>query len=451
MADALPLVAANGKALALRILDATMAAIDVRHAMLARIGLEGQTLVAGSESIDLAKPPRLIAVGKAANRMAATLDEVLGGRIESGLVVSPSVPPQILSHFRYFQGGHPYPNAGSLGGAEAAIELLTGLTESDTVIYLISGGGSALFEKPFDPQITLSDLIELNRLLVGCGLPIEQINVIRKHLSSVKGGRLAARAYPARQLTIYISDVPDNMPSMVASGPTMPDKSTAEQCYTLVKKHALTPKLPASIRKHFEAHSLEETPKPGDPRFARSRYYRLLSNQDALEAAKTAAEDLGFAAEIDVGNWDAHYRQVVDESMDRLDAARKRNPGKAFCLIQGGEVISPVMGNGMAVATRPLRFMRPTRSPRRSAPCSVPEPTAATATAPRAEPWLTARPWRARATWALMRRNISRPAIPITSSPPLGIPLKRATPTTMFETCGIGWTLSEQQGKRQRS
>jgi len=347
MADALPLVAANGKALALRILDATMAAIDVRHAMLARIGLEGQTLVAGSESIDLAKPPRLIAVGKAANRMAATLDEVLGGRIESGLVVSPSVPPQILSHFRYFQGGHPYPNAGSLGGAEAAIELLTGLTESDTVIYLISGGGSALFEKPFDPQITLSDLIELNRLLVGCGLPIEQINVIRKHLSSVKGGRLAARAYPARQLTIYISDVPDNMPSMVASGPTMPDKSTAEQCYTLVKKHALTPKLPASIRKHFEARSLEETPKPGDPRFVRSRYYRLLSNQDALEAAKTAAEDLGFAAEIDVGNWDAHYRQVVDESMDRLDAARKRNPGKAFCLIQGGEVISPVMGNGM--------------------------------------------------------------------------------------------------------
>jgi hydroxypyruvate reductase len=127
----------------------------------------------------------------------------------------------------------------------------------------------------------------------------------------------------------------------------MPDESTAEQCYTLVKKHALTPKLPASIRKHFEARSLEETPKPGDPRFVRSRYYRLLSNQDALEAAKTAAEDLGFAAEIDVGNWDAHYRQVVDESMDRLDAARKRNPGKAFCLIQGGEVISPVMGNGM--------------------------------------------------------------------------------------------------------
>jgi hydroxypyruvate reductase len=345
--DAPQLAYENGKALARRILDTTMAAIDVRHAMRARLRLEGQTLVAGGESIELTNPPRVVAIGKAANRMATTLDKILGGRIESGVVVSPSVPPQILSHFRYFQGGHPYPNAGSLGGAEAAIELLAGLTESDTVIYLISGGGSALFEKPLDPQISLNDLIELNRLLVGCGLPIEQINVIRKHLSSVKGGRLAVRAHPAWQLTIYISDVPDNMPSMVASGPTLPDESTAEQCYSLARKHDLTLKLPESIRKHFEARSLEGTPKPGDPRFARSRYYCLLSNQDALEAAKTAAESLGFAVEIDVGNWDAHYRQVVDESMDRLDAARKRNPGKAVCLIQGGEVISPVTGNGM--------------------------------------------------------------------------------------------------------
>jgi hydroxypyruvate reductase len=234
-----------------------------------------------------------------------------------------------------------------LGGAEAAIQLLAGLTERDSVIYLISGGGSALFEKPVDPQIILDDLIKLNRVLVGCGLPIEQINVIRKHLSSVKGGRLAVRAHPARQLTIYISDVPDDVPSMVASGPTLPDESTAEQCYSLVETHDLAPKLPAAIRKHFEARSLEETPKPGDPRFAHSRYYCLLSNKDALEAAKTAAESVGFAAEIDAGNWDAHYRQVVDESMDRLDEARKRKPGKAVCLIQGGEVISPVTGSGM--------------------------------------------------------------------------------------------------------
>jgi hydroxypyruvate reductase len=345
--DAPNLAPENGKVLARRILDATMAAIDVRHAMLARLRLEGQTLVVGGESLELPRPPYVVAIGKAANRMAATLDETLGGRIESGVVVSPAEPPQKLPRLWYFQGGHPYPNSSSLSGAEAAIELLTGLSEGAAVIYLISGGGSALFEKPLDARISLEDLIELNRLLVGCGLPIEQINVIRKHLSSVKGGRLAARAHPARQLTIYISDVPDDVPSMVASGPTMPDESTAEQCYSLVTNHGLAPKLPASIRKHFAEGSIVETPKPGDARFARSRYYCLLSNRDALEAAKGAAENLGFVAEIDSGNWDAHYRQVVDESLGRLAAARKRYAGKAVCLIQGGEVISPVTGSGM--------------------------------------------------------------------------------------------------------
>jgi glycerate 2-kinase len=345
MADHLPLVAANGKALARQILDCTMAAIEVRTAMLARIQLDGSTLRAGSESIELSKPPRVVAFGKAANRMAATLDEILGGRIEAGVVVSPTSPSRFLPRFHYFQGGHPYPNAGSLLGAEAAIQLLSGSTDQDAVIFLISGGGSALFEKPLDPQAMLADLIELNRALVGCGLPIEQINVIRKHLSAVKGGRLAARAHPAQQMTIYISDVPDDAPSMVASGPTMPDESTAQQCYTLVEENSLSGKLPAPIRKHFEGRSLEETPKPGGAQFARSRYYCLLKNQDALEAARAAAEALGFVAEIDSADCNIHYRKVVDGSLRRLDAARRK--GRAFCLIQGGEVISPVTGGGM--------------------------------------------------------------------------------------------------------
>jgi len=337
----------QGKALARQILDQTMATIEVRHAMCERIHLEGLALAVGGERVKLSKPPRVIAFGKAANRMAASLDEILGERIECGVVVSPAEPEQKIERFRYFQGGHPYPNSGSLNGAEAALELLTGLSELDAVIYLISGGGSALFEKPLDPGTTLDDLIELNRVLVGCGLPIEQINVIRKHLSAVKGGRLGARAHPARQLTIYISDVPDDVPSMVASGPTMPDESTASQCYELVERHGLTPKLPAAIRRPFEARRIEETPKPGDARFAGSRYHCLLSNKDALEAARTAAEELGFAAEIDSGNWDAHFRQVVDESLARLDTLRIRNQGKPVCLVQGGEVISPVTGTGM--------------------------------------------------------------------------------------------------------
>jgi len=341
------LVPEHGKALARRILDQTMATIEVRHAMLERVRFNDSTLVVGDAQLDIPKPPRVIAFGKAANRMAAALDEILGGRIDSGVVVSPAEPAQKLTRFRCFQGGHPYPNSGSLTGAEAALEILAGLSDQDTVIYLISGGGSALFEKPLDPEITLADLIELNRVLVGCGLPIEQINIIRKHLSAVKGGRLARRAYPARQFTIYISDVPDDVPSMVASGPTMPDESTTAQCCDLVERHGLTPKLPVSVGRHFESRTIEETPKPGDPQFADSRYYCLLSNRDALAAAKTSAANLGIVAEIDTGSWDAYYRQLVDETLIRLAAARARYPGKTVCLIQGGEVISPVTGGGI--------------------------------------------------------------------------------------------------------
>ncbi len=335
-----------GKELARQVFQEVMAAIEVRHAMLRRIKLQDGTLAAGSASLPLARPPRIVALGKAANRMATTLHEILGGRIESGVIVSPTEITHKLERFQYFVGGHPYPNQGSWQGADAALELLSGLTPDDTVIYLISGGGSALFEKPLDPAVSLADLFELNRVLVGCGLPIEQINVVRKHLSAVKGGRLAARACPARQLTIYISDVPEQFPSMVASGPTMADESTVEECYAIAEKSNLNSKLPPSIRKHVESKSLEETLKPGDARFANSSYYCLLSNRDAVEAAQAAGEKLGFTTQVDPGVWDAPFREVVDAGLTRLGALRALHPGQAVCLVQGGEVICPVTGLG---------------------------------------------------------------------------------------------------------
>ena len=183
-------------------------------------------------------------------------------------------------------------------------------------------------------------------MLVGCGLPIEQINVLRKHLSAVKGGRLGARAHPARTLTIFISDVPDHLPSMVASGPTMPDESTLEECYAIAEQNKLVAKFPANIRKHFVERTLAETPKPGDERFANARYYCLLSNRDAVEAAKTAAEKLGFVCEIDSNIWDADFRQVADASLASLDSLAQAHPGQAVCLVVGGEVTCPVTGPG---------------------------------------------------------------------------------------------------------
>lgn len=337
----------SGKRLAEQIFLDTMAAIDVRHAMLSKLKREGGALVAGGVSIPLLRPPRVLAFGKAANRMASALYEILSGQIEAGVVVSPAESPKKLERFSYFLGGHPFPNAGSLQGAEAGLKLVSSLTPDDFVIFLVSGGGSALLEKPLDPSVSLTDLIELNRVLVRCGLPIEQINVLRKHLSAIKGGRLGARAHPARQLTIFISDVPEHLPSMVASGPTMPDDSTVEQCYAIANAHGLPAKFPPTLRKQFEQRTLKETPKPGDERFANSRYFCLLSNQDAVEAAKAAAEKLGFLSEIDANVWDTDFRQVVDANLASLETLAAAHSGQPVCLVVGGEVTCPVTGPGM--------------------------------------------------------------------------------------------------------
>ncbi len=336
----------GGKQLAHYIFMETMATIDVRHAMLSKLKREGGALVAGGVPIPLLRPPRVVAFGKAAYRMAAVLDEILSGQVEAGVAVGPAPPAKKLDRFRYFIGGHPTPNEGSFQGAEAALELISGLSTDDFVIFLVSGGGSAILEKPLDPEIKLPDLIEFNRLLVTSSLPIEQINVLRKHLSAVKGGRLAGAAYPARQLTIFISDVPDHLPSMVASGPTMPDESTVTQSYAIAEQEGLGAKFPLRIRKHFEERTLVETPKPGDDRFANSRYFCLLSNRDAVDAARAAAQKLGFVSEVDPNVWDADFRQVADASLASLDALAQAHPGQPVCLVVGGEVTCPVTGPG---------------------------------------------------------------------------------------------------------
>jgi glycerate 2-kinase len=337
----------HGKSVARQIFHEVIAAINLRKAMAERLRYEEGNLFAGDAEVSLTPPPSVVAIGKAAGRMAATLDEILGGRIAAGVVVAPAIPAARLEHFRYFEGGHPYPNSDSVAGAEAALELVSGLGADDLVIFLISGGGSALFEKPLNPEVSLKDLILFNRVLVTCGLPIEQINVLRKHVSAVKGGRLAEAAYPARQLTLYVSDVPEEFPSMVASGPTMPDDSTLGQCYQLAEENHLTQKLPETIRKHFEKHSLKETPKPGDACFQNSKYVCLLSNREAVEAAKKALERQGFICEIDSNEWDADFREVADRNLNSLDVLARKHPGRPVALIVGGEVTCKVSGSGV--------------------------------------------------------------------------------------------------------
>jgi glycerate 2-kinase len=337
----------GGKEIAKQIFREAMTEIDVRRAMLRKVRRDKEILIAGDVFFPLPSPPLVIAFGKAATSMANALAEILDGDIERGIVVGPSAPVRKNDRFTYFTGGHPYPTSGSLAGAEAALELLRGRWTGDSVVFLVSGGGSALFEKPLDPQVTLANLVEFNRLLVTCGLPIEKINVLRKHFSAVKGGRLAVAAHPAEQLTIYVSDVPEGRDSMVGSGPTMPDESTADECSRILKEMELAEKLPRPILRRFIERSITETPKPGDHRFTASRYFCLLSNADAVKATKSAAERAGFVCDAAPQPWDADYREVADRtlaSLERLSGARR---GQRVALVSGGEVTCPLTGPGM--------------------------------------------------------------------------------------------------------
>src|SRR6201981_2718479 len=178
----------------------------------------------------------VVSIGKAGHTLVEALEAQVGSRLEG--IVASSVDPGAQVHgFRYFKGGHPTPNVDSVRAAEAILKSLHGQTAASLVIFMLSGGGSAIAEKPIDDEISLDDLIATYRALVLSGAPIAEINAIRKHLSAVKGGRLAQAAYPAQQVSLLVSDVPDTTPDALASGPTMPDSTTAEDCYRIAQRH----------------------------------------------------------------------------------------------------------------------------------------------------------------------------------------------------------------------
>ena len=309
---------------------------------------EGRLEVAGdSYSLASFSEIRVVAVGKAALEMAEATAEIVQGEPLRGIVVAPTLPPAPLSGFRYFAGGHPYPNEQSCQAADAVLEFLKGDSSEKLVLFLISGGGSALLEKPLHPSVSLDDMRRFHELLVSSGAAIEEINVLRKHLSAVKGGRLAERAAPATQVTLYVSDVPEDVPSAVASGPTMPDESTLEDCRVLAARYGMMELFPASIRVLLESGQLPENPQPGHPCFAKSRYHCLLSNGDAVEklAALARSENVRVAVDSSCDEWDLQPAAVY--LLMRLDQLRREHPQFPVAVVSGGELSCPVTGAGV--------------------------------------------------------------------------------------------------------
>ena len=286
----------------------------------------------------------VLSLGKAGHTMAEALSELIGGSLEG--IVASSAPPSTQVHgFRYFRGGHPTPNAESIQAASAMLRALHALPASALVIFLISGGGSSIVEKPIDDEISLDDLIATYRALVLSGAPIAEINAVRKHLSAVKGGRLAQAAFPAHQVSLLVSDVPDNTPDALASGPTMPDSTTVEDCYRIAEKYELLKQFPQSVKELFERRALEETPKSDDPAFQRARWWPVLTNQTAIDEASIEAERAGFIVHVDNSCDDWDYEKAVEYLLRRLRELRKQC--SPVCLISGGEVTVKVANGGI--------------------------------------------------------------------------------------------------------
>lgn len=249
---------------------------------------------------------------------------------------------------RQFIGGHPAPNEASRAGAEAMLAAIRGLTAPALVVYLISGGGSALAESPLDPAWRLADVQTLYRQLVLCGAPIGEINTLRKHLSSFKGGRLAAAAgqlgreaahgpsakFDIDQLSLLISDVPPGDAGSISSGPSLPDATTAEDCYRICAARRL--RLPAPMAELLEARRLPETPKPGDATFSRAHWRVIGDNHLACETLARLARAAGFEPVVDHAADEEDYLSAAEYLLARWRQLRRRSP--RACLIAGGEV-----------------------------------------------------------------------------------------------------------------
>lgn len=339
---------------ALAIFEHALTECSIPRAFARDLKVDHGRLYAGAHDYELDAFPQLAAVsiGKAGHTMAEALTNILAGGLR-GIIACPSAPQSPLAGFQYFHGGHPLPNEDSLRAGDVIFELLGVLAEQALVIFLISGGASAVAEKPIAQSLTLSDIADTYKTLVHSGAPIAEINAIRKHLSAIKGGRMAQLAAPAAQLSVLVSDVPDNSLDALASGPTMPDSSTVSDCRAVAERYRMLPRFPERVRSMFEEGQLQETPKEGDAAFRNSGYVTVLSNQTAVNAARESAIANGFSIELDNSCDDWDYARSADYLLTRLRALRRA--ASPLCLISGGEVTVKV-GERSGRGGRNLQF-----------------------------------------------------------------------------------------------
>ena len=341
---------ADLKQLCHQIFRDTLTAIDIPSAMERKLALSGSLLRHDELAVDLHAftAVRVVAIGKAAHAMLEGLRSLLPAQIAmNGIASAPDAPAQALPGVQYFVSGHPIPNTHSLRAAETILSLLSECDERTLVFFLLSGGGSALLELPLNPQQTLEQTQELFRVLVICGAPIAAINTVRRHLSAVKGGRLAVAAGHATKVTLAVCDVPGGQEEALASGPTLPDPTTIADVERFLGEYRLREKLPASVLRWMEQGQMPETPKPGHPAFANAHFVTLLALDDLFHPAHHAAEAHGCVTCCDNSTDDWPVEKAAEFLLEQLERLHASHPGRRVAVIADGEVSSPVTGKGV--------------------------------------------------------------------------------------------------------
>lgn len=347
------------KQLAQRIFHETLAAIDIPAAMQRKLWRDGSVLHCGDELVmELGGFSRVcvVAIGKAAHAMVQGLAAVVAGFCGGGcavtfggIVSAPTAPAAgaAVDGLKYFVGGHPIPNQASLDAGRAILEELRSCDERTLVVFLLSGGGSALVELPIDPMATLEDVQGLYSALVTCGAPIADLGKVRRHLSAVKGGRLAAAAGRATKITLAVSDVPKRQEAALASGPTIPDPTTVDDALSVIAKYELRARLPRRVCDWIDAGRMSETPKSGEAAFHNAHFSLLLGMDDLFHPAHRAAEAMGFITCCDNSTDDWPVVDAAEFLLKQLEEFSAAHGGRRVALIADGEVSSPVTGPGV--------------------------------------------------------------------------------------------------------
>ena len=335
------------------IFAAGLAAADPARLIQRCLQVDGQVLRAGERLYDLTKHSDLylVGAGKATARMALALEGLLGERIAGGIIIVKWGHRIPLRKVEVVEAGHPIPDQTSVKATESIVGLLRQTQKTDLILCLISGGASALLCSPIE-GLSLQDKQQTTRALLECGARIQEVNTIRKHISGVKGGRLAELVHPATVLSLILSDVIDDSLDNIGSGPTAPDSSTFADCLSIVERYGVGEMIPVAVRSFLKkgaAGEIVDTPKAGDPIFQKVQNLVIGNNQLALVAAKEKAEALGYHTLVLSSAIEGEARKVAIDHMimarNVLSGSRPIRP--PACIISGGETTVTIRGDGL--------------------------------------------------------------------------------------------------------